>query len=126
MNKVLLTLLTVIVAGCATQSVGSGDQPARSGKAARYDCGTFSDGVLVKLPVAPLNAEVGEVTIIFHGEQMTAKYIRNGLKQLWYLADSIYIELEPTMTALYWDFTGAEPGEKRKPEAVFTTCKKRG
>ena len=79
----------------------------------------------MQLPIAPLNAEVAEVTIVFHGERMKAIYVRDGLKQLWYLTDETYIELTPTMSALYWDFTGAEEGESRKPEAVFTTCKKR-
>jgi len=99
-------------------------QPAQAAGNPRYDCGTFSDGVLLQLPVAPLNAEVGEVTIVFHGEKMKATYVRNGLKQIWYLTDAIYIELTPTMMAYYWDFTGAEKGETRNPEATFTTCTK--
>ena len=100
--------------------------PAWAAKNPRYDCGTFSDGVLVQLPIAPLNADVAEVTIVFHGEKMKATYVRQGLKQFWYFSGEIYIELKPTMTAFYWDFTGAKEGEERSPEAVFTTCTKRG
>ncbi|MDA0995044.1 MAG: hypothetical protein O3A13_15625 [Proteobacteria bacterium] len=100
--------------------------PAWAEKNARYECGTHSDGVLVILPVAPLNADVAEVTIVFHGENMKATYVRQGLKQFWYLTGEIYIELSPTMSAMYWDFTDAEEGETRSPEAVFTTCTKRG
>lgn len=101
-----IMIFAMLIAGCAAQLT-------QTGKNARYDCGTYSDGVLVTLPVAPLNAEVGEVTIIFHGEKMKAAYLRNGLKQFWYLTDSIYIELEPTMNAFYWDYTGADEGETR-------------
>ena len=64
------------------------------------------------------------VDVIFHGEQLEAIYTRSGLTQLWMFEDSLYIKLDPDLTAGYWDFRGAEEGEERKPEAVFE-CKKR-
>ena len=77
------------------------------------------------MPVAPLNSEVGMVTVTFHGDRMEATYVRKGLTQIWLFEKHLYVELDPDYTAAYYDFTGAEEGELRKPKAVFECRKKR-
>jgi hypothetical protein len=61
---------------------------------------------------------------MFHGEQLTAIYTRNGLTQLWIFEENLYLQIDPDLSGKYMNFQGAEEGEKRKPEAVFE-CKKR-
>jgi hypothetical protein len=78
------------------------------------------------LPVAPFNSEVGTVTVTFHGDPKEATYVRKGLKQIWVFEERIYLELNPDFTAAYYDFNGAEEGERRKPEAVFKCTKRSG
>lgn len=82
--KALVVLIALLfAAGCASQPVSTG-QPASVGGFVRYECYTYvgSNHVLT-LPVAPLNSEVGTVTVMFHGDPKEATYIRKGLKQIW-------------------------------------------
>ncbi|NIV16858.1 MAG: hypothetical protein GWN47_00270 [Woeseiaceae bacterium] len=79
---------------------------------------------VLTLPVAPLNAEIAEVEVWFHGDYLTATYIRSGLSQLWVFEDRLYVKVNPDFDAQYWDFRGAEEGEERRPDAVFE-CNKR-
>ena len=125
MTRLFTALSTLFLlgtaAGCAVQPVKAGD----SGGNTRYVCYTYvgSKHVLT-LPVAPLNSDVGMVSVTFHGEQLEAIYQRSGLTQLWIFEESLYIQVNPDLTAEYMDFRGADEGEARKPDAVFE-CKKR-
>ena len=98
-----------------------------SGGDARYLCYTYVGSGrehVLTLPVAPLNSDYGMLAVTFHGERLEATYERTGLTQAWWLDDSLYIKIDPDLSASYWDFRGAVEGEQRKPEAVFN-CKKR-
>ena len=126
MTRLLTALSTLFLlgtaAGCAVQPVEAGD----SGGNTRYLCYTYVDSKhVLTLPVAPLQSEVGMVTVTFHGERLEATYIRNGLTQLWVFEDGLYVKVDPDLTAGYMDFRGAEEGETRKPESVFECRKKR-
>ena len=128
MNKSLgmlpVLFLSGAVVGCAGQPAETGSS-TYTGSITRYQCYTYvgSKHVLT-LPVAPLNSDVGMVTVTFHGDGLDAIYQRSGLTQLWIFEDGLYIKLDPDLSAAYMDFRGAEEGEMRKPEAVFE-CKKR-
>lgn len=121
----LVSIAVLFASGCATQPVNTGSQPVSASGNVRYECYTYvgSNHVLT-LPVAPLNSEVGIVTVTFHGDRMEATYVRKGLKQAWLFDDKMYVELDPDFTAAYYDFTGAKEGKLRKPEAVFECGKK--
>ncbi|MHC4228130.1 MAG: hypothetical protein ACYSW0_11950 [Planctomycetota bacterium] len=114
-------------ASCVDGQVAAyGSKPADTGSPVRYECYTYDHPAqhVLTLPVAPLNAPVAEVTVMFHGEQLTAIYTRNGLTQLWIFEENLYLQIDPDLSGKYMNFQGAEEGEKRKPEAVFE-CKKR-
>ena len=121
-----LLFLLGTAAGCASLPASTGAQPASASDNVRYECYTYvgSKHVLT-LPVAPLQSEVGMVTVTFHGERLEATYMRTGLTQLWIFEDGLYVKVDPDLTAAYMDFRGAEEGETRKPEAVFECRKKR-
>jgi hypothetical protein len=105
---------------------GGSSQVPDTGSSVRYECYTYDYPAqhVLTLPIAPLNSEVGEVNVIFHGEKMKATYLRNGLTQLWLFDENLYVQIDPDLTGKYMDFQGAEEGEQRKPEAIFE-CKKR-
>jgi len=125
--KILVWLAaSFLAASCARMPSTTGEsQPARPSDPVRYECYTYvgSNHVLT-LPVAPLKSAVGMVDVTFHGEQLEAIYLRDGLTQLWTFQKGLYIQLDPDLSAKYMDFRGAEEGERRKPESVFE-CKKR-
>jgi len=101
---------------------------AHAGKGTRYECRTYVGSKLVlTLPVLKIN---GTVIVTFHGTKIAAYYKRLGLNQLWNFDfddpnTSHYVQLSPDLTAGYYDFTGAEEGEKRKPESVFECTKRK-
>ena len=122
MRALVVSIALLLVAGCETVPMSD----SGSGSGVRYACYTYDYPAqhVLTLPVAPLNAEVGMVNVTFHGDTLEAIYQRSGLTQLWIFEDSLYIKVDPDLTAAYMDFRGAEEGETRKPDAVFE-CKKR-
>jgi len=127
MKKLIVLALSLFAAGCASLPVSSSaSQSGSTGGNTRYECYTYvgSKHVLT-LPVAPLNSDVGMVNVTFHGDQLEAIYQRSGLTQLWIFEDSLYIKVDPDLTASYMDFRGADEGETRKPDSVFECKKKR-
>lgn len=131
MKAIVVSIALSLVVGCALQPVGT-DSTERSGSVAsassavRYECYTYIDRKhVLTLPVAPLNADRGLVKVSFHGDSMEAVYERAGLTQLWIFEDSLYVKVDPDLTAAYMDFRGAAEGEKRKPQSVFQ-CQKKG
>ena len=135
MNRKALTVSIALMcaAGCTTQSTSTASSGFKNdssqlespGRSVRYECYTYvGSRHVLTLPVAPLNSDIAMVTVTFHGDPMEATYLRTGLTQRWVFGESVYVELDPDFTAAYYDFTGAEEGEMRKPESVFE-CKKR-
>lgn len=131
--KITGVIALLLMTGCESlpESVGGsarkgGSQSVNTGSEVRYECYTYvgSKHVLT-LPVAPLDSPISTVNVTFLGDRIEAIYVRRGLTQSWMFDDRIFVELDPDLTAAYYDFTGAEQGEQRKPEAVFE-CKKRG
>ncbi len=125
MKTLVVSIALLCAAGCVTEPVSNGSQSVGARDDVRYECYTYvgSNHVLT-LPVAPLNSEVGTVTVMFHGDPKEARYVRKGLKQIWFFERNVYLELNPDFTGAYYDFAGAEEGERRKPEAVFKCTKK--
>ena len=125
MKTLVISTALLLAAGCETVPMSSGG--GSSGGSVRYECYTYDYPAqhVLTLPVAPLNSDVGMVNVTFHGEQLEAIYQRSGLTQLWIFEDSLYIKVDPDLTASYMDFRGADEGETRKPDAVFECKKKR-
>ena len=123
MKALVASLIILFAVGCETVPMSSG---GGNGDNVRYDCYTYDYPAqhVLRLPVAPLNSEVGMVNVTFHGDQLEALYTRSGLTQIWMFEESLYIKVDPDLDAQYWDFRGASEGEERKPESVFE-CKKR-
>ena len=108
----LLMAIGVVVTGCAAAP----QQP----KPRQYECGPVGDKGAVLLPVPSSDGAV--VNVRLHGRRIAATYLTSGLTELWHFEDGLYLEVEPWasgFTALYWDFRGAAPNEKRKPTSVF-------
>ena len=126
MKTLVVSIVLLFAAGCVTQPVSTDSKSVSARDDVRYECYTYvgSNHVLT-LPVAPLNSEVGTVTVMFHGDPKEATYVRKGLKQIWIFEKRVYLELDPDFSAAYYDFTGAQEGEQRKPEGVFKCKKKR-
>ena len=121
--------LTVTVAFCFL--VGCESMPIQSDHAnerVRYVCYTYDYPAIhvLTLPL-PTSDEptLSFVSVWFQGDLVPAYYERNGLTQLWVFDDALYVKVDADNDAQYWDFRGAEEGEKRSPEAVFE-CKRRG
>jgi len=125
MRIILFPLAFLLAAGCETVPMSSGGGDNSNGTV-RYNCYTYDYPAqhVLTLPIAPLNSEVGVVSVTFHGEQLDAIYSRSGLTQIWIFEESLYVQVDPDLDAQYMDFRNAEEGEMRKPEAVFE-CKKR-
>ena len=118
MKTLIVSIPLLFAAGCAMQSVSVGDPM-------RYECYTkFDRQHVLTLSVPKTDAETPFVEIIFHGESILAVYERDGLNQLWFLEENLYITLEPDFDADYMDFRDAEEGERRSPEASFK-CEQR-
>ena len=124
MKTLIISMALLLAAGCET--VPMSNSGGSSGDSVRYDCYTYDYPAqhVLRLPVAPLNSDVGVVNVTFHGDQLEAIYQRSGLTQLWIFEENLYIKVDPDLTAAYMDFRGADEGEKRTPDAVFE-CKKR-
>lgn len=119
---VVLTLTLLFVSGCETLPVQSNHASGQT----RYVCYTYdypAEHVLT-LPVPPNNADTGLVDVWFQGNILPALYERQGLTQLWSFEVLLYVKVDADNDAQYWDFRGAEEGEKRTPEAVFE-CNRR-
>lgn len=120
-----MIFVIVLMAGCASQSMGSG-QPASGGGATRYLCYTYVGGKhVMTLPVPADDAETPLIPITFHGDTIWTIYQRNGLTQIWSFEEGLYIQIDPDLVGRYMDFRGAEEGERRQADSVFE-CKKRG
>ena len=81
MKALVVSIALLFVAGCASQPVSTGgsvrnetSQSATStGGSVRYECYTYVGSKhALTLPVAPLNSEVGMVTVTFHGDRLEA------------------------------------------------------
>lgn len=85
----------------------------------QYECRYPATKSVVLLPVPSRQGEV--VNVRMSGRLIPAVYTTSGLDQFWSFEGSLslYITLRPDGTAVYMDFRGAEPGEKRKPRSVF-------
>lgn len=120
--------LTVLLfaAGCASMSNTTDTmQSGNTGDSVRYECYTYvGSNLVLTLPIAPLNSAIALVDVTFHGEQLEAVYLRDGLTQIWTFEQGLYVQLDPDLSAKYMDFRGADEGERRSPESVFK-CRKR-
>ena len=118
MKALIVSIALLFAAGCAMQSVSVGSPE-------RYECYTkFDRQHVLTLSVPETDAATPFVDIIFHGDSIPTIYHRDGLEQLWFLEDNLYIRLEPDFDADYMDFRDAEEGERRSPEASFE-CEQR-
>jgi hypothetical protein len=110
--------------------VGCGMTPLQSNHAsdqARYLCYTYDDPAqhVLTLPVPGNGAEESPVEIWFQGSILLAIYQPHDLTRRWIFdADGSYVQVDSDKNALYWDFKGANEGEKRKAKSVFK-CKAR-
>lgn len=131
MSRLFALPFLVVVAGCALQPVTTNQpkttsQPVSTDSFVRYECYTYvgSNHVLT-LPIPGADADDPVVDVTFHGDPIGAVYVRRGLTQVWLFEEQIYLELDPDYSAAYYDFTGAEEGERRSPESVFQ-CERHG
>src|SRR5690606_22773446 len=118
---VFLSAITIL-GGCETMPLQSNHASDQT----RYLCYTYDYPAqhILTLPVPPENTEIAPAAVWFQGNILDAIYTREGLTQLWVFDERLYVKVDPDNDAQYWDFRGAEEGEKRTPEAVFE-CKKR-
>ncbi len=112
-----MTRLTkvILLAFVATNAVAD----VSNDRIIRYECATlFSDTSLI-LPVP--EHEGPEVKVLLHGMPYAAVFSRKGLTQVWAFDDDrgLQVQLDPDLTAGYFDFTGAEENEQREPESLF-------
>ena len=119
----------ILLAGCATDSgiddlANDDDMNAKhAADNARYECSAYQSGThVLTLPVPPDGETL--VSVKLHGDSIEAIYSEVGLMKKWNFTDNIFIRVKPDMSAQYYDFTSADDGEQRTPEAMFQ-CKKR-
>ena len=124
MRTGIVVILVLFVAGCETVPMSSSDsQSGRTGGNPRYECSAFqSSRHVLTLPVP--SDSVPLVIVTLHGDAIEAVYSEVGLMKNWYFTDDIFIRVKPDMSAQYYDFTGADAGEERMPQAMFE-CRKR-
>ena len=108
MRTGIVVILVLFVAGCETVPMSSSDS-----QSSRH---------VLTLPVP--SDSVPLVIVTLHGDAIEAVYSEVGLMKNWYFTDDIFIRVKPDMSAQYYDFTGADAGEERMPQAMFE-CRKR-
>ena len=124
MKALVVSIALLFVAGCETMPMSSSDsQSGSTGGNARYECSAFQSSTHVLTLPVPSDGE-WVVNVKLHGDSIEAVYSEVGLMKNWHFTDEIYIRVKPDMSAQYYDFTSADAGEKRTPEAMFE-CKKR-
>ena len=124
MKALVVSIALLFVAGCETMPMRSSDsQSGSTGGNARYECSAFQSSTHVLTLPVPSEGE-WVVNVMLHGDSIEAVYSEVGLMKNWHFTDDIFIRVEPDMSANYYDFTSADAGEKRTPEAMFE-CKKR-
>ena len=124
MKKLIVFALSLFAAGCASLPMSSSDsQSGSTGGNARYECSAYQSGTHVLTLPVPSDGET-LVSVKLHGDSIEAIYSEVGLMKIWSFTDKIYIRVKPDMSAQYYDFTSADDGEQRTPEAMFE-CKKR-
>ena len=121
MKALLVSTTLLFAAGCASLPVSS--SVSQSGST-RYECSAFNSSKHVLTLPVPSDGE-SLVSVKLHGDSIEAIYSEVGLMKMWHFTDHIYIRVKPDMSAQYYDFTSADDGEQRTPEAMFE-CKKRG
>ena len=126
--RFLIFLSTIIsLAGCETIETIMSEYNYASGQT-RYVCSTYDSHNypsrhVLTLPIPPDNSNFTPVDVWFQGNIINAVYRRKGLAQFWVFDDDLYVRVDADNDAQYWDFQGADEGEKRKPQSVFK-CKK--
>ena len=125
MKALLVSTTLLFAAGCASLPVSSSvSQSGSIGGNTRYECSAIHSSTHVLTLPVPSDGE-SLVSVKLHGDSIEAIYSEVGLMKMWHFTDHIYIRVKPDMSAQYYDFTSADDGEERTPEAMFE-CKKRG
>jgi len=124
LKALVVSIALLFVAGCASLPVSSSaSQSGSTGGNTRYECSAYQSGTHVLTLPVPSDGET-LVSVKLHGDSIEAIYSEVGLMKIWSFTDKIYIRVKPDMSAQYYDFTSADDGEQRTPEAMFE-CKKR-
>jgi hypothetical protein len=132
MKALVVSIALLFAAGCALPPLSSSaspplsssaSPPERTGSNTRYECSAYQSSTHVLTLPVPSDGE-WVVNVMLHGDSIEAVYSEVGLMKNWHFTDEIFIRVKPDMSAQYYDFTSADAGEKRTPEAMFN-CRKR-